>query len=363
MLINTNNLSFDTVRLTLETQDGKMSFPDFLQSIPPRKAYFKITNTCNAHCPYCFQKHSFSEKLNITTYESLIKKVFHDYDEFVLFGGEPLNDAIYDIIKYMFEIGKEHPYTIFSNGYFGGQVRKLLEQYRSAIHYIIFSIDGDEHAHNIHRPINHGNGYKMLINNAKFLDSINVDYTWQYNLDKANVDCFDRMLASLQDNHVDAHPMILNRLMGTDRELKHYDYLTYYINIRRRYPNIPISSSSVTLSNLLDIFLNNGIPSASCYPQGNHVFNFENETIYYCSQNSNTIIGTFNTSNYYIDTSKIQSYCSTTPIMNDRCCQCELKSFCPYGCTKNRINGFEQNCKANVYQCLELILGNLKYIL
>lgn len=131
---------------------------------------------CNLHCSYCFNRHkpfNFLSKPKLDLILSEIKKINKEM-EITVMGGEPTLYKYLDyIIDELYKINNVRSINVYTNGTINLNKFHFNEK-------VLISFSYHEHQHN----------KQSIINNQKYLDSINVKYLTNIMMEE-NIDISD----------------------------------------------------------------------------------------------------------------------------------------------------------------------------
>lgn len=182
-----------------------------------------ITDECNQHCPYCFEKESGSLN-NIHRRQTMndIEKIFHMILEIngnpvegniILFGGEPLLSKNISIIKYCFELAKQYNFPslqIVTNGTQIRDYKELFSQFYEQIGALIVTLNGSREVHDVIRGSCNNPTFDVIINNIKYIVKEFPNISIQINLllEKRNIDNIDKLLLFLKQEGILEKPQV-----------------------------------------------------------------------------------------------------------------------------------------------------------
>jgi uncharacterized protein len=173
------------------------------------------TLACNFRCDYCYEKPVGNVKrMPRAIMDKIVSWVVDNMRpttkvlNVMWFGGEPL--LAVDQIKYLsrafLEITKDKNISYYSNiitnGYLLTEeiVNMLLE---NRVKSCMVTIDGPEGVHDRRRMLkNGGKTWRIIINNVKLAIKKGMAVTIRVNVDKANIDCVDRLLDDLEEHNI-----------------------------------------------------------------------------------------------------------------------------------------------------------------
>jgi len=178
-----------------------------------------VTYTCNLNCSYCYQRHikrgrDLTKEHVDKIFETILKFDNGEVDNrkskirnIQLYGGEPLQKRLHEVIEYILDIGSSHKYKfiIMTNAIDLDYYLPLLESYRDSIALIQTTIDGPKEIHdsyrykgafektisNIEKVIEAGFGVDLRTNvsreNIKYLEELARFYSEKGWTNKENV--------------------------------------------------------------------------------------------------------------------------------------------------------------------------------
>jgi len=150
-----------------------------------------ISEDCNLACKYCFVKNgqyrgkSALMKLDVgqKSIDFLIQRSGSQKDLFVcFFGGEPLINfkVLENMVCYAIEEGKRNNkqfhFSLTTNGtLLSDEIVEFIHKHHI---FVVVSIDGDIHSHNINRPLSGGgDSYTILVNGLEKLSQRDISYS------------------------------------------------------------------------------------------------------------------------------------------------------------------------------------------
>lgn len=363
MKISTNNGILDLAAFTLEDSSGTLKLFPLNHSTPKTRIYLKITNACNAQCSYCYQgKHSGEVPYAINKYKALIQKIVYSNSEIVIFGGEPLMEANLDNINFIFSLNREKDFLFFSNGYFDDTVRDFILSNRTQIQCIIVSIDGLGKVHNTRRPFGNKDGFSRIISNIEFLSNSQVSSMLQINVDRSNATDVGDIIQFLYRKFGTTIPFVLNKVLHTELEIPTSEFLELYAMQKKIYriPNLLINSALV--NKMRDLLINQLVSCRRCDICNTKIYNFQDNSIYCCPQKSDSIVGTFDFDNEFVDQNLTNCFSAATNKRDDMCKACELRYLCDFGCLDDNT-ALRADCKNHVIAAIKSFMNNAESFL
>ncbi|USS39897.1 radical SAM protein [Thermococcus aggregans] len=157
-----------------------------------------VTYTCNLNCSYCYQK-NIKRKKDLTTeqvdkiFEAILKFDNGEVDNrkskirnIQLYGGEPLQKRLYEIIEYILEIGSSYGYNfiIMTNAIDLDSYLELLDSYKDSIALIQTTIDGPKEVHDSYR---YNGAFEKTISNIEKVIEMGFKVDLRTNVSKENI--------------------------------------------------------------------------------------------------------------------------------------------------------------------------------
>ena len=162
----------------MKTGDRLISYGNFSGI---RNVIFEMTNTCNMHCIYCFERDAQiqrkPEKISWEAIQHAIDSVFTEENELYMvtfFGGEPLlnKEFIFKAITYAKAIARKHKSLVSFNMVTNATCLDL----ETILHlnaedvYLFVSFDGDQDSQDKYRRMLDGtSSYEKILENLKLL--------------------------------------------------------------------------------------------------------------------------------------------------------------------------------------------------
>ncbi|NSW90979.1 MAG: radical SAM protein [Firmicutes bacterium] len=360
MFIESGNIKFflDEPRLEIGKKNIILNRTDFK---PSTRIYFKITNSCNFNCTYCFQKNDpdINEKVNLKEYRILLDKYISESGiEIIIFGGEPLLNKNKENLIFLFDIcNTNNGYFFFTNGCFSKEIGDILVNNRDKINMIIISIDGPEFIHNRRRPLRNGNSYQAILDNANYLYEHEIPFSFQYNIDVDNINYLDQGLTDLDKKlGLNNLTIILNKVLHTKRTISELEFLKKYIELLSVYPHAHLVLNSVVYSKFNNVIIGNGFKRPRCNIENTLILDFPSKKVYICPESMNTEIGIISKNDIIYNNTK-KKYTNVTNKELYPCNSCIYANYCKYGCAIDTSNHFK-TCKDETYQELKFIIDN-----
>lgn len=298
------------------------------------RLYLIFSKACNLNCYYCFQgndsydiKNNYKAQMNFEKY----KNKLNEFEEVVIFGGEPLLIENMEIIKKAFHYCNV-PITIFTNGNFEANWYETLILHKEKINKMIITLDGPERIHNLRRFNSKENSYRKIINNISFLKSNNINVIIQVNIDKNNIFYVEELINNIL---LFDCTIILNPVKYIYDPLNTEEVLKYYIKMKKNFTNSKLGLNNYTLHNL-GMIINYGFYYVDrCRYFYQEVLDLNEEKIYYCPQNENLLL--------------------SNNITNNSCVLCQYHYLCSFRCLNENK---PSECKRIIDKNIELILTN-----
>lgn len=118
--VNGVNMAFDLRKMKLYDRGQVYK----LNSSPAQvngRVYFKLTDSCNLSCIYCFQNNdskSGINPINIADFKAAVCELLcRKNTDFYMFGGEPFLDSQYENVLYLLN-NSDVTFHVFTNGCF-----------------------------------------------------------------------------------------------------------------------------------------------------------------------------------------------------------------------------------------------------
>ena len=327
------------------------------------------TRGCNFGCIYCYEQDRPNVLMNEQTEKAIVKFVCSNSNlkrlSVVWYGGEPLLnfDSMVRLTKMFKQLNIEYSAKIVSNGYLLTKEKANLMK-DLAIRNIQITFDGSEEIHNQRRFLLGGPTYRKIMDNLKYLLSINKEITIDIrtNIDRRNKDDYNKFYqdfkSEINDKRVTMYPGFVSDLLSSECVS----------------PEFNISEGGYKAQFILDIFDKYGIEIKSFLPKyrrhscvASKYFAFvigpEGE-LYKCWRmvgNQKETIGNVNDGS--LDMVKFSKYLiGADYTLDSKCLQCEFITLCGGGCPLVRMrNKYEKislnHCcpeKTHMEQLMEL---------
>ncbi|HIH73456.1 MAG TPA: radical SAM protein [Thermococcaceae archaeon] len=163
-----------------------------------------VTYTCNLNCSYCYQRNIKRER-DLTKeqvdkiFEAILKFDNGEVDDkksktrnIQLYGGEPLQKRLYEMIEYILEIGSSYGYRfiIMTNAIDLNHYLPLLESYRDLIALIQTTIDGPKEIHDAYR---YDGAFERTTSNIEKAIDAGFRVDLRTNVNKENYKCLEEL--------------------------------------------------------------------------------------------------------------------------------------------------------------------------
>lgn len=332
-----------------------------------------ISNMCNFHCAYCFERKELNHTKQVVTDEVRVKFItlLHDYIivnlkhinglEITYFGGEPLLEYKYilDLNTMLLELSKKNHISfqsdMITNGYLLTRVRskKLISQ--NCSRYQI-TIDGNKTLHNKRRsPSPQVDSYTVILENAfnvchnggTCIIRINIDKTNQFELSSLIDD-----LIRFKNEYSNAKLFVeIRKIEGTSDSFADEEFQDLYYSILPRL----IETNLFVLK----------LPSGSFSPYCNAEYISNNisvdifENIYQCWEHMFEEMNKISTLDEFIHkikkdeifTIKLKqqygediNFLELTNNQYNQCIDCKYLAICKRGCPRNRMEKISTTC-------------------
>jgi uncharacterized protein len=352
------NLNLDNMFLDIGKRSTQLSVS--IKDID-RRLYLKFSNECNLNCSYCFQGKEYREPekhINLNQYRVLLDKLnVEEYDDIVLFGGEPFLDKNINSINIVMEIFINNNFIVYTNGNFSNKIFELIKQHKERFKSILITIDGPEEIHNKRRVNKNENSFNMIINNIENLLCISTCVDIQINVDKENISSISRLLVYL--NNLDLLGkcnIILNPVKYSNLSLSDSELYNLYFCLLDKFKEYSIILNTKTFTNFISIMQGLPISLERCNIGKTKVFDFETNKIYTCPQQGCTEVGEFDEKSYFIDMKKMSTYQRIISKDKRECRNCIMKLFCNEGCLFNKN---VSHCKESTYNNVNELLNRI----
>lgn len=125
---------------------------------------FLITEDCNLHCAYCFEKNKNPRSMKASFIKEKIEEHFLKEDSFTqvsidLFGGEPFLafETVKDVVEWFHERewNKKHRFVLSTNGtLLSPEIKAWLQKWSKCV-FPCLSLDGTSEVHNMNRSMSY----------------------------------------------------------------------------------------------------------------------------------------------------------------------------------------------------------------
>ncbi len=157
---------------------------------------------CNLSCPYCHEdntQHESLKRLSIKQLDVILDFILCQKTTnplILIFGGEPLLKANYELIERILKYGKIHnfPIGITTNGTsLNDEYLNLLSSYKKILSVQV-TMDGDKEEHNKKRIFKNGCGtFDVICDNINKFLKMNIPVSIRINIDKNNIDKLENL--------------------------------------------------------------------------------------------------------------------------------------------------------------------------
>lgn len=338
--------------------DGETLSLNVKSKIPNRRLYFIFSKACNLRCVYCFQRDNLKApcKFNPNNIISTLLTSIHDFDELVLYGGEPLLDSNLDIIQRVLSCRTGLPIYIFTNGNISLEAQEMIVSNKSQIRTIIITLDGTKSIHDTLRVNPNGSSFDNAISTIDFLSQNSVFVQIQINVDSRNLKDVHRLIDYLDSRYASLSlHIVLNPIKYSPYTLRQEQLLQLYFSIKKRCPNIDIQANSRLLRNLLLLICGNALESERCGLSRTVVADFSGGILYACPHNEESVIGHISDKLVY-EHSEIANLLDRTQYKSETCTTCEYSYLCSYGCPFEEYDFI--TCKQSMDHSLKVVFDN-----
>lgn len=335
--------------------------------------YIIFSYNCNLNCPYCFEKNIKNKK---TISENELDNIFNsitkiiemrksEYNEIILFGGEPFLLKNIKSIKKTLEFAKNNKIYVsaISNGTNVLLYKKLIKEYRNIFKWFSITMDGDKKLHDSRRiGLNGESTFEKILKNIDFLVKEKIIVSIRINIDKTNMDCIPSFLNLIKGRY-DSNLEVSLSLVEDNTKVGNKDLLTYEeittilnnLNLFNANQKIELNIKPVKKINDLLHKPNNITPLFKYCWIGSYFTFSPNGNIYVCPEsceNENLKIG-----EYYpdiqINKNKIAYFSNINALTMNECKDCAFAPICGGGCYLKRITTNETYCNKNdIYKSL-----------
>lgn len=357
-----------------------LNYEDFnVQSNNVSRFYIIFSYDCNLNCTYCFEN-NIKKKESITNYKldylfASIKKIIKirksEYNEIVLFGGEPFLLKNYSMIDKTLNFCKKNNIFVsaISNGTNISIYSKIIKEYKSIIKWMSITIDGTKEYNDIRRVGKNKEGtFSKIIENIDCLIQENIKVSIRMNIDKNNVNNvpdFINYMRCRYDNKIEISLSLVedNTNIGNKNLLSYNEITNKLIDFNLlSVDNVEINIKPI---NKINNILNN--PKISmplfkyCWIGSYYTFTPSGE-IFVCPESCehhSLKIGNFYP-NSYINEQKIKFLLELNALNIDMCKNCYFAPICGSGCYIRRIANQNICYKKDIYQSLQTQINNIE---
>lgn len=202
------------------------------------RIYFKLTNSCNLSCVYCFQKNDVKKcikPVDITKFETSVRECLNlSNTDFYLFGGEPFLDDQYDNVLFLLS-NSNVSFYVFTNGCYSKRYRDLICHFRDRL-TIIITLDGPKEIHNRRRIKGETGSFDTIISNMDFLEAIHADWICQINIDENNYNEINSLFSFLHSKYsINSINTVLNPVLHCATSKMDLKLLKKYVELDSIY--------------------------------------------------------------------------------------------------------------------------------
>ena len=365
ILKNGKGFEFKNLKSTLESSNIESKINSLImkaKSIQEISGTLLISYACNFDCNYCFQSNIHQKTSLMTTeqidhaFSIMENNKYPQYKAVSIFGGEPLLNRNYMVVKYILErTPKDWRISIPSNGATLIQYADLLNQFANQLSLQI-TIDGPAEIHNKRRVfLGGGPSFDKIIEGIDYLlNKTNINISIRINTDRSTLNYLEKLREFFSNRGYFSHKNISFYIAPTDYESVQFDGLDdncpYIIRGDFEFYNLLMkileenkilydkkwSLNFLTWKIIGDIFLKNSLPFPSdtyCKAQkGALLFDCFGD-LYSCWQeagNKDYKVGTYHPKyelNKYYD-----QWVNRTTLNIPECKNCVLKYVCGGEC-------------------------------
>ena len=324
---------------------------------PLRRLYLIFSKKCNLRCVYCFQKENKKRSCIFSSDEikSVITKSIHNFDELVLFGGEPLLDANLDTIKEILSCRISLPLYIFTNGNISSKAQELIISNKDQFHCIAVTIDGTKNIHDSLRINPTGSSFDNAFSTIEFLAKEGVAVQIQVNVDRRNIQDICDLIMYLEEKKIFQIHFMLNPIKYSQYTLRQEELIQLYVDLRKKHPNLDIRVNSRLVRNLFALLQDEPLEAERCGLSQTVVADFSSGMLYACPHNEKSRIGNISDKMIY-EHRVISDLLTRTLYKGEECLSCEYTHLCAYGCPFE--NGDFSTCKNSMDLSLKVIFDN-----
>lgn len=356
-------MSFDLNTLSLYAQ-GNIYDLDVPARYQNGRIYFKLTNSCNLSCEYCFQRNdvkSDCKPVDINKYEMALHKCFQNKNmDFYLFGGEPFLENQYNNVFFLFS-NSNASFFAFTNGCYSARYRELIRQFRDRL-TIIVTLDGPKEVHNKRRRKGEAGSFDIIVSNMDYLESIHANWICQINIDDNNYSEIDELFSFLDSRYsINNINTILNPVLHCATSRMDLKLLEKYVALDSVYHLEKCVVNCKTARKLTLLLSGQGVDIRRCDIENTYVVDFEKKVVYCCPQNSNSIVGTVETTGLCIDQSACLQMFARNQKKYEPCNKCEFNQICGRGCFLDE-NNFDI-CKHEVNETIQYFFNHVECFL
>lgn len=299
------------------------------------RVYFKLTNSCNLSCIYCFQKNDAKKcikPVDITRFEAAVRECLnHRNMDFYLFGGEPFLDNQYDNVLFLLR-NSNVPFYVFTNGCYSKRYRDLISRFRDRL-TIIITLDGPKEVHDQRRRKEKDGSFDTIISNIDFLEAVHANWICQINIDDGNYNEINALFSFLHSKYsINNINTVLNPVLHCATSKMDIRLLKKYVELDSLYHLKRCVVNCKTARKLSSLLSGQGVDKRRCDIENTYVIDFENQTIYCCPQNSKSVTGTVDYDGLRIEKSACSKMFSYNQKKHKPCKQCEYNQICGRGC-------------------------------
>lgn len=311
------------------------------------------TLDCNFNCSYCYEQKEkgfmsilVQNKL-LQFYEQLLKSGLKSVT-ITWYGGEPLlyPYIIQNLSKKLSSLAKKFKsnisFSIISNGYcISPKIVKLFKELN--LETIQITLDGLADTHNLRRSLKDGSKtFDVILKNIIILSEAGIKVKVRVNLDKSNIDQFDKVRRLLPDNVI-VYPALVTKESTQSSEiqnqcLKCSDFLNVFADNRLLMPRTYGQLNSISV-----ICSGEHIKSFVIAPTG-EVYKCIND-IGIKRMSIGSLFDTDNLSN----SKNYKAYIERDPFKEKECANCSYIPLCYGACFNEFLKNGKHSCVPNRY--------------
>lgn len=324
-----------------------------------RRLYIIFSKQCNLRCVYCFQKDNIKKPCRYSKEEilSIFNGSICNFDELVLYGGEPLLDSNLDAIKEIFSSQIGLPIYIFTNGNITSKARELVISNKKQVNCIVITIDGSKEIHDKLRINPNGSSFDNALSTIRLFCAEGMPVQIQINIDNRNISDVHGVMKCIEACGLFPVLVMLNPIKYSSYTLQQEQLIQLYIDLKQSYPNLDIHVNSRLIRNLYAMIQNEPIEIERCGLSNTVVADFSSGNVYACPHNEESKIGCIS-NNLQYEHNAIAELTSRTKYNRKECLLCEYAYLCSFGCPF--VVGDFDCCKDHMDASLKVFFKNFE---